>query len=63
MHTWSIGKATECRLYFDSPTRTRVNLDLCVDDGYLVRFLSVDTSPSTYFPLSQVEFCLGVRAR
>ena len=44
-HTW---RATERRLHFDSPTRTRVNSDSCVN-GYCLRFFSVDTSPSTYF--------------
>ena len=42
-------QATERRLHFDSPTRTRGNSDLCVDDGYCLRLLSVDTSPLTYF--------------
>ena len=46
-HTW---RATERRLHFDSPTRTRVNPDWCVNDGYCLRLFSVDTSPSTYFP-------------
>ena len=45
-HTW---RATERRLHFDSPTRTRVNSDLSVNDGYCFRLFSVDTSPSTYF--------------
>ena len=45
-HTW---RATERRLHFDSPTRTRVNLDSSVNDGYCFRLFSVDTSPSTYF--------------
>ena len=40
---------TERRLHFDSPTRTRVNSDSCVNDGYCLRHFSVDTSPSTYF--------------
>ena len=44
--TW---RATERRLHFDSPTRTRVNLDSSVNDGYCFRLFSVDTSPSTYF--------------
>ena len=43
-HTW---RATERRLHFDSPTRTRV--DSSVNDGYCFRLFSVDTSPSTYF--------------
>ena len=45
-HTW---RATERRLHFDSPTRTRVNSDSCVNDGYCLRLFSVDMSPSTYF--------------
>ena len=45
-HTW---RATERRLHFDSLTRTRVNSDSCVNDGYCLRLFSVDTSPSTYF--------------
>ena len=45
-HTW---RATERRLHFDSPTRTRVNSDSSVNDGYCFRLFSVDTSPSTYF--------------
>ena len=44
--TW---RATERRLHFDSPTRTGVNLDSSVNDGYYFRLFSVDTSPSTYF--------------
>ena len=63
-HTW---RAPERRLHFDSPTRTRVNSDSSVNDGYCFRLFSVDTSPSTYFPpffpLSQVELCLAVRER
>ena len=43
-HTW---RTTERRLHFESPTRTRVNSDSCVNDG--PRLFSVDTSPSTYF--------------
>ena len=39
----------ERRLHFDSPTRTRVNSDSCVNDGYCLRHFSVDTAPSTYF--------------
>ena len=58
--TW---RATERRLHFDSPTRTRVNSDSCVNDGYCLRLFSVDTSPSTYFPLPQVELCLAVHER
>ena len=42
-------RSTERRLHFDSPTRTRVNLDSCVNDGYCLRHFSVDTAPSTYF--------------
>ena len=42
---------TERRLHFDSPTRTRVNSDSCVNDGYCLRLFGVDTSPSTYFSL------------
>ena len=45
-HTW---RATERRLPFDSPARTRVNSDSSVNDGYCFRLFSVDTSPSTYF--------------
>ena len=45
-HTW---RATERRLHFDSPTRTCVNSDSSVNDGYCFRLFSVDTSPSTYF--------------
>ena len=45
-YTW---RATERRLHFDSPTRTRVNSDSSVNDGYCFRLFSVDTSPSTYF--------------
>ena len=45
-HTW---RATERRLHFDSQTRTRVNSDSSVNDGYCFRLFSVDTSPSTYF--------------
>ena len=45
-HTW---RATERRLHFDSPTRTRVNSDLSVNDGYCFRLFSVATSPLTYF--------------
>ena len=41
--------ATERRLHFDSPTRTRVNSDSSVNDGYCFRLFSVATSPSTYF--------------
>ena len=41
--------STERRLHFDSPTRTRVNSDSCVNDGYCLRHFSVDTAPSTYF--------------
>ena len=47
-HTWR-AMATERRLHFDSPTRTRVNSDSCVNDRYCLRLFSVDTSPSTYF--------------
>ena len=43
------GRPTKRRLHLDSPTRTRVNSDLCVNDGYCLRLFSVDTSPSTYF--------------
>ena len=43
-HTW---RATERRLHFDSPTRTRVNSDSCVNDGYCLHLFSVDTSPTT----------------
>ena len=46
IHTW---RATERRLHFDFQTRTRVNSDSCVNDGYWFRLFSVDTSPSTYF--------------
>ena len=42
-------RSTERRLHFDSPTRTRVNSDSCVNDGYCLRHFSVDTAPSTYF--------------
>ena len=42
-------RATEWRLHFVSPTQTRVNSDSCVNDGYYLRFFSVDTLPSTYF--------------
>ena len=45
-HTW---RATERRFHFDSPTRTRVNSDSCVNDGYCLRLFSVDTSPLTNF--------------
>ena len=51
-HTLSIGGGPpERRLHFDSPgpTRTRVNSDSCVNDGYCLRHFSVDTAPSTYF--------------
>ena len=41
-------RATERRLHFDSPTRTRVNSDSCVNDGCCLRLFSVDTSPLTY---------------
>ena len=41
--------ATERRLHFDSTTRTRVNSDSCVNDGYCLRLFSVNTSPSTNF--------------
>ena len=44
-----MARATERRLHFDSPTRTRVNSDSSVNDGYCFRLFSVDTSPSTYF--------------
>ena len=44
-HTLSIGQATERPLRFDSPTRTRGNSDLCVDDGYCLQLLSVDKLP------------------
>ena len=44
-HTW---RATERPLHLDSPTRTRVNSDSCVNDGYCLRLFGVDTSPSTY---------------
>ena len=43
-------RATERRLHFDSPARTRVNSDSCVNNGYCLRLFSVDTSPSTYLP-------------
>ena len=42
-------RSTERRLHFDSPARTRVNSDSCVNDGYCLRHFSVDTAPSTYF--------------
>ena len=42
-------RSTERRLHFDSPTRTRVISDSCVNDGYCLRHFSVDTAPSTYF--------------
>ena len=42
-------RSTERRLHFDSPTRTRVNSDSCVNGGYCLRHFSVDTAPSTYF--------------
>ena len=42
-------RSTERRLHFDSPTHTRVNSDSCVNDGYCLRHVSVDTAPSTYF--------------
>ena len=42
-------RSTERRLHFGSPTRTRVNSDSCVNDGYCLRHFSVDTVPSTYF--------------
>ena len=42
-------RSTERRLHFDSPTRTRVNSDSCVNDGYCLRHFSVDTAPSTNF--------------
>ena len=45
-HTW---RATERRLHFDSPTRTRVISDSFVNDGYCFRLFSVDTSASTFF--------------
>ena len=48
MHTCT-WRATERQLHFDSPTRTRVNSDSSVNDGYCFRLFSVDTSPSTYF--------------
>ena len=35
--------------YVPAPTRTRVNSDSCVNDGYCLRHFSVDTAPSTYF--------------
>ena len=60
-HTW---RATKRRLHFGSPTRTRVNSDSRVNDGYCLCLFSVDTSPSTaIFPLCQVELCLAVRER
>ena len=40
---------TKRRLHFDSPTRTRVNSDSFVNDGYCLCHFSVDTAPSTYF--------------
>ena len=42
-------RSTERRLHFDSPTHTRVNSDRGVNDGYCLRYFSVDTAPSTYF--------------
>ena len=60
-HTSSIDQATERRLHFDSPTRTRGNSDLCVHDCYCLRVWIRRLWP--IFPLSQVELCLGVRAR
>ena len=42
-------RSTERRLHFDSPTRTRVNSDSCVNDGYCLRHFSLDTAPSTCF--------------
>ena len=58
--TW---RPTERRLHFDSPTRTRVNSDSCVNDGPCLRLFSVDTSPLTYFSPFPVELCLAVRER
>ena len=42
-------RSTERRLHFDSPTRTCVNSDSSVNDGYCFRLFSLDMSPSTYF--------------
>ena len=35
--------------FTSTSTRTRGNSDLCVDDGFCLRLLSVDTSPLAYF--------------
>ena len=39
---------------FGSRTRTRLDSNLCVDDGFFLRRLSLETSSSTYFPLFQL---------
>ena len=65
-HTSSIGQAIEHQLHFNCPTRARGNSDLCVDDGYFLRLLSVDTSPLTYFspfPNSASEYTHDDRER
>ena len=59
VHTLALDQRIHCRspavtdrerrLHFDSPTRTRVNSDSCVNDGYCLRHFSEDTAPSTYF--------------
>ena len=59
IHTW---RATERRLHFDSPSRTRVRLSVskmvivCVFSVWIRRLRPI-------FPLSQVELCLAVRER
>ena len=53
----------ERRLRFDSPTRTRVNSDLCVNYEYCLRLLSVTRSPLSYFSLSQIKLCFAVRSQ
>ena len=39
---------------FGCRTRTRLDSNLCVDNGFFLRVLSLDTSFSTYFPLFQL---------
>ena len=39
---------------FGCRTRTRLDSNSCVDNGFFLRVLSLDTSSSTYFPLFQL---------
>ena len=42
---------------FGCRTRTRLDSSSCVDNGFFLRVLSLDTSSSTYFPLFQLALC------